>query len=256
MPQDEESEAEESDHEDFALDDLSDDDQLSHIVELEGETISIDSHNLDEDSQNDKPALISNGLPPIPARLLKRVENGLFVEMAELSPSYLDSSDCSIDDQHVGPRKRLPALKDIMDWVGCFGIYIAIVSRQKPKRVPDLLGYQRIIMGASLHCREGKWLTYDRRFRLKASASNATEWSTIDITIWNTTFPERAIYGYHSQGPLHYQSRSNPPQKPARPLLPAQQPICLDWNDNPNGCSRNPCRYAHVCYRCVHNPGA
>jgi len=195
-------------------------------------------------------------IAPIPARLLKRVENGLFVEMAELSPSYSDSSDCSIDDQYAGPRKRPPVLKDIMDWVGCFEIYIATVSRQKPKRVPDLLGYQRISMGASLHCREGKWLTYDRRLRLKVSASNATEWSTIDITIWNTTFPERAIYGYHSQGPLPYQSRSNPPQKPTSPLLPAQQPICLDWINKPNGCSCNPCCYAHVCYRCVHNPGA
>ena len=46
-----------------APDDLSDDDQLSHIAELEDETISIDSHNSDEDLQNDKPVLISNGLP-------------------------------------------------------------------------------------------------------------------------------------------------------------------------------------------------
>ena len=103
----------------------------------------------------------------------------------------------------------------ITDWVRCFGVYIAIVSHQKPKRVPNLLGYQRIIMGASLHCREGKWLTYDHRFRLKASASNTKEWSAIDITIWNTTFPERAIRVYHSQEPPPYQSSLNPP-KPIR----------------------------------------
>jgi len=176
-----------------ASDDLPDGSQLSHIPELEDDTISIDSHTSDNDSQAEKLVLISNGLPPIPARLLRRVEEGLFVEMAELSPSYLDSADCTTDDQQTGLRKRPPVLWDIMDWVHCFGMYIAIVSCQKPKRVPDLLGYQRIIMGASLHCREGKWLTYDRRFRLKASASNNKEWSTIDITIWNTTFPEIAI---------------------------------------------------------------
>ena len=101
-----------------APDDLSDDDQLSHIAELEDETISIDSHDADEDLQNDKPVLISKRLLPIPAKLLKRVENGLFVEMAELSPSYSDSSDCSIDDQYAGPHKRPSVLKDIMDWVG------------------------------------------------------------------------------------------------------------------------------------------
>ena len=96
----------------------------------------------------------------------------------------------------------------IMNWVQCFGMYIAIVSRHKPA---DLLGYQRIIMGASLDCREGKWLTYDCRFRLKASASNLKQWSTIDITIWNTTFPERAIRGHRPQGPPpYYQPNSNP----------------------------------------------
>ena len=158
------------------------------------------------------------------------------------------------DNQQMGLCKRPPVLLDIMDWVHCFGMYIAIVSCQKPKRVPDLHGYQRIIMGASLHCREGKWLTYDRRFRLKASASNNKEWSTIDITIWNTTFPEIAIWGYCSQGPPPYQ---NPP-KPIHQnqTFSAQQPICLDRNDNPNGCFRASCRYAHLCYRCVHNPGA
>ena len=80
-------------------------DQLSHIAKLENETISIDSHNLDEDSQNDKPVLISNGLPPIPARLLKRVENAVSSWKwlnCHLQGSYLDSSDCSIDDQHGG----------------------------------------------------------------------------------------------------------------------------------------------------------
>ena len=141
----------------------------------------------------------SYGLPPIPASLLRRVEVGLFVEMAELSPSYLDSTNGTTDDQQMGPRKRLLILWDIMDWVQYFGVYNAIVSHQKPKRVPDLLGYQRIIMGASLHCREGKWLTYDHRFCLKVSASNTKEWSTIDITIWSTTFPERAIRDYRSQ---------------------------------------------------------
>ena len=177
--------------------------------------------------------------------------------MAELLPSYLDTADLNTDDQHTRSRKRPPVLSDIMDWVQCFGMYIAIVSRHKPKRVADLLGYQRIIMGASLDCRERKWLTYDCCFHLKASASNLKQWSTIDITIWNTTFPERAIRGHQPQGPPHYyQPNSNPHQRSTRQNqpLPTRQPICLDWNDSPNGCSRPSCRYAHLSYRCVHNP--
>ena len=175
-----------------APDDLPDSSLLSHIPELNGEIASIDTDDTGDLSQTKKLILISNGLPPIPARLVKRVKDGLFVEMAELLPSYLDTADLNTDDQHTRSRKRPPVLSDIMDWAQYFGMYIAIVSRHKPMHVADLLGYQRIIIGASLDCREGKWLTYDRRFRLKASASNLKQWSTIDITIWNTTFPERA----------------------------------------------------------------
>jgi len=123
------------------LDDLPDGSQLSQIPELEDDIINIDSHTSDNDSQTEKLVLISNRLPPILVRLLRWVEEGLFVEMAELSPSYLDSADCTTDDQQTGPHKT-PILWDIMDWVQCFGEYTAIVSCQKPKHVPDLLGYQ------------------------------------------------------------------------------------------------------------------
>ena len=47
------------------------------------------------------PVLISNGLPPVPASL---VEQGLFIEMAELSPRYLDSAELNTGKQFI-PRR-------------------------------------------------------------------------------------------------------------------------------------------------------
>jgi len=164
---------------------------------------------------------------------------------------YLYSADCTTDDQQMGLRKRPLLLWVIMDRVQCFGAYIAIVSCQKPKHAPDLLGYQRIIMGTSLHCHEENWLMYDRRFHLKASASNT----------------KRVIHHRHYQMEHNLSRKSHPGLlltgtsplpiqfKPSKTnLFSAQQLICLDWNDNPNGCSLASCRYAHLCYRCVHNP--
>jgi len=92
-----------------------------------------------------------------------------------------------------------------MDWIQCFAVYVAIISRHKPKWSADLLGYQSLIIGASRACREGKWAAYDRRFCLKASASHIDQWSAIDVTLWNTTFPERAIQNRQSPGsaPTH-----------------------------------------------------
>ena len=233
--------------------------QLSHIQQLGlhsdyDELLSTDSDDSDTPFPSEKlhpPVLISNGLPPIPFRLVKRVEDGLFVEMAELLPSYLDSADFNTDDQRT--RKRLPVVSHIIDWVQCFAIYMAIISRQKSKRVADLLGYQSLIIGASQDCHEGQWVTYDHRFRLKASASRISQWSVIDVTIWNMTFPEKAIQCHQPQRSAPYNTPNpNLPQQPQR----QNQPICLDWNDSPNGCSRASCRYKHISYHCVHNPRA
>jgi len=241
--------------------------------ELEDDIVGVDSSDPEDLFQTEKLTLISNGLPPIPNKLVQRIEEELFVEMAELLSSYLDSVDFNTGGQKTRSHKRLPVLRDITEWVQCFGMYITIISCHKPKPVADLMGYQMIIMEASLGSREGKWLTYDRCFHLKASASNLKQWATIGIAIWNTTFPERAIRSHQWPGPSsYYQSRQYPPQR-SRPLYhqsnppsqgskrqnqapPTTQSMCLNWNENPNGCSRVSCRYAHLCYKCIHNPGA
>jgi len=137
------------------------------------------------------PVLISNSLPPVPAELFQRVEEGLFIEIAELSPNALDSADHNMEKRLRSP-KHLYVISDIVEWVQCFGIYVAIVSHSKPGCVTDLIGYQSLIIGASQNCREGKWTIYDCRFRLKASISRSIHWSRIDITIWNMTFPSVA----------------------------------------------------------------
>ena len=245
-----------------AFDEIPDGEQIPHIQELgshDDDLISIDSSSSEALYSSKKlhpPVLISNGIPPIPLRLVKRVEEGLFIEMAELHPSYLDSAELNIGDQPAGSHKRFPEICDIVDWIQCFGIYMAIISRSKPKRIADLIGYQSIIIGASQLGHEGRWILYDRHFRLKASASGTRQWSTIDITIWNMAFPDRVIKSHQGQGldirstPLNYS------QRPPRQNLPfpKRMAICLDWNDSPNGCTRANCRYEHVCYRCVHSP--
>jgi len=50
---------------------------------------------------------------------------------------------------------------------------------------------------------------------------------------------------------LQYSGRSNQ----SRTNLPAQQRICLDWNDDPNpDCPYPHCKFEHICYRCAVNP--
>jgi len=151
--------------------------------------------------------------------------------MAELHPSYLDSVELNIGDQTAGANKRAPEILDIVDWIQCFSIYITIISRSKPKRIADLIGYQSIIIGGSQLGHEGRWILYDHRFRLKALASRTRQWSTIDITIWNMAFPDRAIQSHPGQGfdlhstPLNYSQRLPRQDQP----IPKRGAICLDW---------------------------
>ena len=73
-------------------------------------------------SPRQPPVLISNGLPPlVPATLIKRVEQGLFIKMTELSPSYLDSAELNTGSQH-GSHKQLPEVLDIVEWIPNSGL--------------------------------------------------------------------------------------------------------------------------------------
>jgi len=98
---------------------------------------------------------------------------------------------------------------------------------------------------------------YDRQFRLKASVTSSTYWSTTDLDIWNNAFLAVNI----TQGfpPSQWQPKA---QYGTRRITsnqtrcsPSQQRICLDWNDDPNpDCQHPHCKYKHTCYRCAYNP--
>ena len=236
------------------LDELPISSRLEHVRELDPARCTPDLGTEDADGHIDHqlPVLISDGLPPVPARLVERISQGIFVEMSELLPDHLCAADTDVGDRRAN-KTKLTEVDNIIDWIQCFGIYIAVLSRSAPDRVADLLGYQSLIISAAQYHRAGRWVVYDRRFRLKASAKNIKIWSAIEVTIWNMVFPD---YTLGSQQP----GRSLP-MIPANaycpPRLPASEPrhqICLQWNENPNGCPRPSCRFEHICYRCVHNP--
>ena len=94
----------------------------------------------------------------------------------------------------------------------------------------------------------------DRRFHLKASATKNTEWSAYDNTIWNQVFPDSTAKSYQPRPqPIKYNAALM--RRSSRPVQPnSRHLICLDWNNNPDGCSHSPCCYEHSCYNCIHNP--
>ena len=95
------------------------------------------------------PIMISCGLPPVPAKLVKRIQDGLFVEMSELLPDKLTGAEYNTEEDHTSSQKQKHEVLSIMEWVQCFGIFIAVLSRTVPDRTAGLLGYQHLIIQAS-----------------------------------------------------------------------------------------------------------
>ena len=121
------------------------------------------------------PIMISCWLPPVPAKLVKKIQERLFVEMSEFLPDKLISVEYNTGEYHTSTQKQQHKVLSIVEWVQCFGIFIAVLSHTAPDRTADLLGYQQLIIQALSRCQEGHWEIYDCHFCLKASATATTE---------------------------------------------------------------------------------
>ena len=88
------------------------------------------------------PVTVGASLPPVPGKLVKRIEAGYFIEMGELLPEQLGAANVGTDDEGFkAPRPKPRPVTTILEWAQCFGIYVAVLSRTQLERVPDLLAY-------------------------------------------------------------------------------------------------------------------
>ena len=127
-------------------------------------------------------ALLGTSYPPVPCKLVKKITDGEFVEMADL---LLDKLASSGDNELTKSSKKRRIVTDIIEWVRCFGLYISIISQSAPERVSDLLGYQALIIDAYTEYQGLYWPGYDKQFRLRAAV---TSWSTVETLLWNRAF--------------------------------------------------------------------
>ena len=214
--------------------------QLQHIAQLDEPPANTStSHTFQPHvAHTSSPVLLGGRIPPIPAKLARRIAEGHYIDMVELRPEYLEELNSADEDHSKTTRPRQKELSSILDWVQAFGIYVAVLSRNHPQRVPSLLAYQHLIIHSHTHFTDFNWASYDRQFRQKASACPGIDWATMDGTLWNLCRTDQA-----------------PPRSNRAPLPHYNNTrICLEWNDYITGCSRRNCRYDHICYRCVNLP--
>ena len=233
----------------------------------------------EEDSQ---PFILSEGLAPVPAKLVAKILKGDFVDMAELLRDNLEAQRRGIlqDPACRDPtpstvklnRREIP---DVLSWVQCFGIYMAVVASKQPEKLRQLLAYQTLIVREARRCGGRGWLAYDTMFRQQAAGDSKADWSKLNNSLYAGTFMTQSGKGKscllclesdHSEEecalarpkPPH-DARSSGGSAPGgrptnysggggRAYRGREKPVCFSYNRGE--CTHPYCHYNHVCLKC------
>ena len=225
----------------------------------------------------DLPFKLASSFPPIPAKLVRRVQAMEFVEMRELLPDNI-----ALAERMESLPSRAKAAKDaetreitaFPTWVAAFTTYIAIVAEAHPSRVKDMCAYMRLLTREALKYGGRGWATYDAVFR-RNRAGTDTPWdqldpslhiayiiSQVDTPLAPCTSCNEVDHRTEDCALASVQPKLKAPSPSVRdwsrpyPRRPAQRPaqrpvlrICISWNKGK--CAfPGACNFAHACASC------
>ena len=175
--------------------------------------------------------------------------------MGGLLPERLSTS--SADEDTKG--KRMKRSLSILEWLQAYSIYVAVMSSKFPNRIPDLMGYQSLIIEAHLECKNDCWIGYDRRFRQQAASQPDRPWAAVEPTLWNLAFAGQAKSSRckHCFSLSHQSAECelSPELLPKTYQNTQRRLICFRWNETTGpSCPYPNCKFLHICYICARNP--
>ena len=202
----------------------------------------------------------------LPRNLKDKIIKGEFVDFGLLldkrvSEVQFTSSDSPVfgfnsEGQFVlkesKPQQRITSINS---WTSAFFVYTAVYLSAHPSRTQELLKYGQIIRMAAARVPGYGWRDYDIQFRLRQQSRPHNSWATMDGELWNfyIAVPTPVVPSkFHSnsqggaQSSFRGKGQSRGGQQGARH---ASGGFCFAFNGKA-GCSRNPCRYSHVCQGC------
>ena len=93
------------------------------------------------------PFVLSKALPVVPAKLVKRILKGEFVNMVELLKDNMEiERRCVVAEGEssqglLGPRGTRREVPDILSWLQSFSAYAAVLCSQYPAKARELWAY-------------------------------------------------------------------------------------------------------------------
>ena len=197
-----------------------------------------------------QPFVVGPGFSPVPAKLVSQIVAGKFVELHELLPSNIVLTEPEPQVLFDGrlvltspPKKPKRRIDDISTWLEAFSVYCLILVSYFPHRWKDLLQYQLLILRTYRQFSGRVWLSYDRAFRENAAATNLTDWSQLNST----------LFSFHSAGWSARSSRDSSDGQNEPHGAASSQIICKSWNRGHCVAPSASCRFAHKCANC-HGP--
>ena len=192
--------------------------------------------------------VVGPGFSPVPAKLVAQIVAGKYVDLSELLAVNLVQKDpepqLSLDGRLVltsQPKKQRRRIDDIASWMEAFAIFSLILVSSFPHRWQDLMQYQLLILRTYRHFSARVWLAYDQAFREHAAATRLTDWSSMNVQLFN----------FHAAGSsVRSSSLTTSTESPEPPGSSSSSIICKSWNKGRCTAPFSFCRYAHRCSVC------
>ena len=225
-----------------------------------------------------QPFVLSEGLAPLPPKLMAKIQKLEFVDMAELLRDNLEVQRCVSSQeqssaQAAQSRSRRREVPDLLSWVSCFRTYMAVLTDKYSEKIKQLLAYQTLIVREARRCGGDGWLAYDSYFRQQVVGDPTADWSGLNTSLYAVTFMAQGgkggqscttcmetDHGREDCAMLQHRSLSPHPAKraissPAADAYPSNRGkrrlasiTCFAWNQGE--CRYLHCKYRHVCVRC------
>ena len=118
-------------------------------------------------SQEAIPFVLSEALPVVPGKLVKKILRGEFVDMAELLKDNVEAERRRLapGENSQIPRPSRREIPDFESWLQCFSSYAAVVGSKYPHKCKELWAYQAFMIAEHRKCGGRGWLLYDNAFR-------------------------------------------------------------------------------------------
>ena len=229
------------------------------------------------------PLILSSALPPIPGKLVERIQSGTYIDFKEfLSDNVMllqrlrelgQGGAVPAGVQPLVDGSRLREISDPLSWASCFLAFMA--ARVDHQETSELAAYGSIALQLARKHAGGGWLAYDRQFRQHQAAGANLSWTDISPSLMAATVLCQMAEGGsrtcslclaadHTREDCALASLELPKSQPtvSRQSAPPRQyrrsapyghhDLCHRFNRG--WCNSNPCRFQHVCSNCF-KPG-